>query len=119
MILFYFTVMRKIDNNFVINRIKVHVGQPPLGDNVVEGQGHVDNACGPPIESLPVVHTLTQEAVKAGKASGLGLGGRHLGPDGRNFFFGLDARDVMEVSSHDVQDPLTDSTAAIRPLWCP
>ena len=82
MILFYFTVMRKIDNNFVINRIKVHVGQPPLGDNVVEGQGHVDNACGPPVDSLPVVHTLPQEAFNEGKVSVLSIGGRHIVPDG-------------------------------------
>ena len=59
-----------------------------------------------PIYSLELVHTLPQEAVKEGKASGLGLGGHHLGPDGRNFFVDLYARDVMEVSSHDGQDPL-------------
>ena len=73
---------------------------------MVEGQGHVDNARMSPIYSLEVVHTLPQEAVKEVKASSLGLGVHHLDPYGRNFFVDLDARDVMEVRSHDGQDPL-------------
>ena len=80
---------------------------------MVEGQGYVDNDRGTPIESLPVVHTLPQEVVKEGKASGLGLGGRHLGPDGLNFFVGLDARDVMEVISHDIQKPFPESVTEV------
>ena len=80
---------------------------------MVEGQVHVDNARMPPIDSLPVVHTLPQEAVKEGKTYGLGLGGCHLGPDGRNFFVGLDAIDVIEVIYNDVKEPFPESVIEV------
>ena len=65
----------------------------------------MDNSCVPLVYSVPVVHTLLQEVFNEGKASRLGLGGRHIGPDGRNLLVGWDSRDMMEVRSNDVQNP--------------
>ena len=73
---------------------------------MVEVQGHVENACVPRVESLAVVHIIPQEAVKEGKAYGLGFGGHYLGPDGWNYLSGFNAIYVMEVISNGGQDPL-------------
>ena len=69
-------------------------------------QGQVDNYCVPPEDSLAVLHPLPQEAFKEEKSLVLGLGGRHLVSDGWNLLVGRDASDVVEVHSHDGQDPL-------------
>ena len=71
---------------------------------MLEVQVHVENTCVTPVDSFPLFHTLTQEAVMEGKASGLGIRGRHLGPDVWNFLVGWDSRDMMEVRSHDGQE---------------
>ena len=73
---------------------------------MVEVQGQVDNYCVPPADSLAVFHPLPQEAFKEEKSLVLGLGGRHLVPDGWNLLVGRYASDVVEVHSHDGRDPL-------------
>ena len=66
----------------------------------------MDNYRVPPVYLIAIFHPLPKEAFKEVKAFVLGLGGLHIGPYGWNLLVGRDASDVVEVHSHDGQDPL-------------